>query len=65
MNPGKNVSSNQNNTANQRMIVPLLPTAMSGVDVGDRSNDVAQSVNGNVLITYRQRNCRGNIFTQL
>jgi len=33
--------------------IPLLPTAISGVDIGDKSNVVAQSVSGNVLITYR------------
>jgi len=36
--------------------IPLLPMAMSGVDAADKSNVVAQSVNGNVLSTCRQ--CR-------
>jgi len=34
------------------MYTPLLPMAISGVDAGDKSNEVAQSVSGNVLITY-------------
>jgi len=36
--------------------VPLLPIAISGVEAGDKSIVVAQSVNGNVLVTYRQYN---------
>jgi len=42
-------------THNRITHVPLLPMAISGVDKGDRSNVVAQSVNGSVLITYRQQ----------